>query len=40
LDICDLKPGMDHVNMKVRGSNVSESRQITTGTDVEHEKLS
>jgi len=37
LDICDLKPGMDHVNMKVKVSSVSESKQITTGAGVEHE---
>lgn len=37
MDICDLKLGMDHVNMKVRVSNISESKQITTGTGVEHE---
>jgi len=37
LDIRDLKPGMDHVNMKIRVSNVSESKQIVTGADVEHE---
>ena len=37
MDIRDLKPGMDHVNMKIRVSNVSESKQIVTGADVEHE---
>jgi len=30
-------PGMNHVNMRVKVSNVSESRQITTGAGVEHE---
>ena len=28
---------MNHVNMRVKVSNVSESRQITTGAGVEHE---
>lgn len=37
MDIRDLKPGMDHVNMKVKVSNISESKQITTGAGVEHE---
>jgi len=37
LNVRDLKPGMDHVNMKVKVSNVAESRQITTGAGVEHE---
>ena len=37
MDIHDLKPGMDHVDMKVKVSNISESKQITTGAGVEHE---
>ena len=37
MNVRDLKPGMDHVNMRVKVSNVSESKQITTGAGVEHE---
>ena len=37
MDIRDLKPGMDIVNMKARVSSVSGSKQITTGAGIEHE---
>ena len=36
MDIRDLKPGMDHINIKVKVSNISEPKQITTGAGVEH----
>ena len=37
MDIRDLKPGMDNVNMKVKVSNISKPKQITTGAGIEHE---
>ncbi len=39
LNICDLKPGMDHVNLKAKVLNISEPKQIITGTGVEHKIL-
>jgi len=39
LNIRDLKPGMDHVNLKGKVSNISEPKQIITGTGVEHNIL-
>jgi len=37
LDIRDLKPGMGNINMKVKVSNISKSKQIITGAGVDHE---
>jgi len=39
LNIRDLKPGMDHVNLKVEVSKILESKQIITGTGVKHNIL-
>jgi len=39
LNIHDLKPGMDHVNLKVEVLNISEPKQIITGTGIEHDIL-
>ncbi len=39
LNICDLKPGMDHVNLKAEVLNISEPKLIITGTGVEHNIL-
>jgi len=39
LNIRDLKPGMNHVNIKVKVLNISEPKQVITGTGVEHEIL-
>jgi len=39
LNIHDLKPGMDHVNLMAEVLNVSEPKQIITGTGVEHSIL-
>ena len=39
LNIRDLKPGMDHVNLKVEVLNISEPKQIITGTGIEHDIL-
>lgn len=39
MNIRDLKPGMDHVNLKGKVSNISEPKQIITGTGVEHNIL-
>ena len=39
MDIRDLKPGMNHVSMRVRVLNISEPKQITTSLGVEHEIL-
>jgi len=39
LNIRDLKPGMNHVNIRVRVLSISEPKQITTGTGIEHEIL-
>ena len=37
MDIRDLKPGMGNVNIKVKVSNISKSKQIITGAGVDHE---
>ena len=37
MDIRDLKPGMGNINMKVKVSNISKSKQIITGAGVDHE---
>ncbi len=39
LNIRDLKPGMDHVNLRAKVLNISESKQIITGTGIEHNIL-
>ena len=39
MNIRDLKPGMNHVNIRVRVLSISEPKQITTGTGIEHEIL-
>ncbi len=39
LNIRDLKPGMDHVNLRAEVLNISEPKQIITGTGVEHNIL-
>lgn len=39
LNISDLKPGMDHVNLKAEVLNISKPKQIITGTGVEHNIL-
>ena len=39
MNIRDLKPGMNHVSMKVRVLNISEAKHVTTGKGVEHEIL-
>ena len=39
MNIRDLKPGMNHVNIRVRVLSVSKSKQVTTGTGIEHEIL-
>ncbi len=39
MNIRDLKPGMDHVNIKVKVSNISEPKQIITGTGIKHDIL-
>lgn len=39
MNIRDLKPGMNHVNISVRVLSISEPKQITTGTGIEHEIL-
>jgi len=39
LNIDELKPGMDHVNVKVKVLNISESKQIITGTGIQHDIL-
>lgn len=37
LNIRDLKPGMNHVNIKVRVVSAAEVQRVTTGRGVEHE---
>jgi len=37
VDIRDLKPGMGNVDIKVKVSNISKSKQIITGAGVDHE---
>jgi replication factor A1 len=39
LNICDLKPGMNSVNIKVTVSEISEPKQIIPGKGNEHEIL-
>ena len=39
LNISDLKPGMDHVNLKAEVLNISKPKQIITGTGVERNIL-
>ncbi|KPV64745.1 MAG: single-stranded DNA-binding protein [Candidatus Bathyarchaeota archaeon BA1] len=39
MNINDLKPGMNHVSMRVRVLSISEPKQITTSLGVEHEIL-
>lgn len=39
MNIHDLKPGMNHVKMKVKVLDVSETKRITTGAGVEHQIL-
>ena len=39
MNIRDLKPGMDHVNMNVKVLNISEAKRVTTGRGIEHEIL-
>jgi len=37
LNICDLKPGMSRVNIKVKVVSTAEVQQVTTGRGIEHE---
>ncbi|RLI42949.1 single-stranded DNA-binding protein, partial [Candidatus Bathyarchaeota archaeon] len=39
MNISELKPGMDHVNLRVEVLNVSEPKQIITGTGIKHNIL-
>ncbi|NIR87805.1 hypothetical protein GWO13_09730 [Candidatus Bathyarchaeota archaeon] len=39
MDIRDLKPGMDHVNLRVEVLNITEPKQIITGTGIKHDIL-
>ena len=39
MNISELKPGMDRVNIKVKVLNISESKQIITGTGIKHDIL-
>lgn len=39
MNISELKPGMDHVNLRVEVLNVSEPKQIITGTSIKHDIL-
>ncbi len=39
MNIRDLKPGMNNVNIKVKVLSISEPKQVTTGTGIEHEIL-
>lgn len=39
LNVRELKPGMSHVNMKVKILNISDSRQVVTSVGVNHEIL-
>ena len=39
MNISDLKPGMDHVNLKAEVLSISKPKQIITGTGVEHNIL-
>lgn len=39
MNISDLKPGMSHVNMRVRVLKTSETQRVTTSVGVQHEIL-
>ena len=39
LNVCDLKPGMGSVNIKVSVSEISKPKHVTTGKGIEHEIL-
>lgn len=39
MNIDELKPGMDRVNIKVKVLNISEPKQIITGTGIKHNIL-
>ncbi len=39
MNIDELKPGMDHVNIKVKVLSTSEPKQIITGTGIKHDIL-
>jgi replication factor A1 len=39
LNINELKPGMDNVNIKVKVLNTSEPKKIITGTGIKHDIL-
>lgn len=39
MKIRDLKPGMNHVNMKVEVLEVSEQKEIMTGREITHRIL-
>lgn len=39
MNISELKPGMDRVNIKVKVLNISEPKQIITGTGIKHDIL-
>lgn len=39
MNIRDLKPGMNHVNIRVSVLSISKSKQVTTGTGIEHKIL-
>ena len=39
MNIRNLKPGMDNVNLRVEVLSISEPKQIITGTGVEHNIL-
>lgn len=39
MNIDELKPGMDRVNIKVKVLSISEPKQIITGTGIKHDIL-
>ena len=39
MNISELKPGMDRMNIKVKVLNISEPKQIITGTGIKHDIL-
>ncbi len=39
MKICDLKPGMGQVKIRVKVLSISEPKQITTGTGIERKIL-
>ena len=39
MNIHDLKPGMGHVDMRVRVTSVSEPKQVTSGAGIKHRIL-